>query len=257
MHPVLTRILGFPLYSCAVNNLLAFLLSAALALWLGRLRRYPWKLTLGLWTVTASLAALGCRLGVVVQSPVYFAQHPLAVLNPFGGTVMGGLLFSTASVWLLGRRKGWPGLDLLDFLAPPLLLCMAWVRVGCLLHGCCFGRLSQVPWAITYPAGNLGRGVPGGPRHPAPLYEMGLDLGLLAGLLWLGPRQRYAGQGIYALYAGYGVIRFLGEMTRDVPVGTPFTLYQWAALAFLGFGALGLAGAWGRPPVRRDWPTVS
>lgn len=59
---------------------------------------------------------------------------------------------------------------------------MALGRIGCLLHGCCFGEMCDLPWG-TYPAGTLPHGMLPGPRHPSQIYELLMDLVLLAYLL--------------------------------------------------------------------------
>jgi phosphatidylglycerol:prolipoprotein diacylglycerol transferase len=43
-------------------------------------------------------------------------------------------------------------LALCDLVAPSMVLGLALGRVGCLLNGCCFGGVSDVPWSITFPA---------------------------------------------------------------------------------------------------------
>ena len=52
-------------------------------------------------------------------------------------------------------------------------------RFGCLLAGCCYGRPSDVPWAITFtdPVAAANVGTPLGiPLHPTQLYDAGAEL---------------------------------------------------------------------------------
>ena len=69
------------------------------------------------------------------------------------GSILGGTLGAT--VFLLKNKL--PVLATLDLLAPTLLLGIAIGRLGCLMNGCCFGGVSDLPWAITFP--------PGSPAH--------------------------------------------------------------------------------------------
>jgi phosphatidylglycerol:prolipoprotein diacylglycerol transferase len=39
----------------------------------------------------------------------------------------------------------------LDIMAPSAMVGLAFGRVGCLLNGCCWGDVSHVPWAVTFP----------------------------------------------------------------------------------------------------------
>ena len=43
----------------------------------------------------------------------------------------------------------------LDIIAIAILLTLAFGRIGCLLNGCCYGKPSDVPWAIRFPYGSL------------------------------------------------------------------------------------------------------
>jgi phosphatidylglycerol---prolipoprotein diacylglyceryl transferase len=38
-----------------------------------------------------------------------------------------------------------------DMIAPSLVIGLAFGRIGCLLNGCCYGGLSDRPWAVTFP----------------------------------------------------------------------------------------------------------
>lgn len=259
MHPVLINLGGFPIYTYGLMLLIAFMLSTSLAVYLGKQRNYPkdYLTDLCMWAILAGIA--GCRIGYVVQYPARYLANPLQILNlrEGGMTITGGVVLSVLSLFVYFRVKKVPVLNVLDFLAAPLLVGMAWGRLGCLMHGCCFGEICDLPWAITYPATtNLGVGLAAGPRHPSQIYETLMDCGLLAYLLWLLPRQKFAGQSLYTVFAGYGVIRYLDELTRWVDPGTvhgPLNLYQWISIGFFLFGLLGLLGVYGKPPVVIDW----
>src|SRR2546429_7300938 len=58
-------------------------------------------------------------------------------------------------------------------LAPAGVLALAIGRLGCFLAGCCYGRPSELPWAVVFPE----LGPPA--RHPLQLYSAACDLGLV------------------------------------------------------------------------------
>jgi phosphatidylglycerol:prolipoprotein diacylglycerol transferase len=200
------------------------------------------------------LGVLGSRLGYVVQYPGQYLAEPWQILNLRQGglTVMGGFLFTIAFQCHLCWRQGKSVLNLFDFLAGPLLVGMAFGRLGCFSHGCCYGEVCHLPWAITYPEGIIPGG-PAGPRHPSQLYEMGADLMLLGLIAYQLPRLRYAGQNFYTFMLGYGLIRFADEFTRynDAYFGG-LSVYQWTSLGMALVGLLGLAGLFGKPAVDRE-----
>lgn len=255
MHQVLVDIGGFKLYTYGALLATAFFLANQFALYLSRRFGYKESAVEERVMTAILLGVAGSRLGYVLQHPVEYLTNPLRILNLREGglTIMGGVLFTAGYLYLKYRRDGVPVVNLFDFLAGPLLVGMAFGRLGCFAHGCCHGAICDLPWAVTFPEGVLGPGVPGGPRHPSQIYEMLADLGLLALVTYQLPRLRFAGQNFYTFLAGYGVIRFLDELTRENHVFYgPFTVYQWACLGMLAFGTAGLLGFWGKGPVNRE-----
>ena len=79
-----------------------------------------------------------------------------AVLDVRGGglEVYGGLIAVVVLVFLylwLGKYSiRW----YLDIVAPSTALGMAIGRIGCLLNGCCFGGVCDLPWAVRFPYGS-------------------------------------------------------------------------------------------------------
>ncbi len=137
---------------------------------------------------------------------------------------------------------------MLDAVARSTFLGHAIGRLGCLTYGCCFGRPTRSPLAITYRAPEA-KAVRVGhrhgvPLHPAPLYEALLDIALLVAVNAVA----FAGAplGVPAALAcfGYGCGRFAIEFLRDnqgrAPLGR-ISLNQRIALAMALLG-VALAG---------------
>lgn len=250
MHPVLFRLGDFPLYTYGLVMAIAFVIGGLLAIHLGRRRGYDPVFTsdVVLWSILIGL--LGARVAFAVQNLDEYLQEPLLFLNFRRGgiAIQGGMLagFGTAA-WLFARRAG-SARDGLDILAAPTLLGMALGRVGCVLHGCCHGKVCQVPWGLVYPETT---GLGSLPRHPVQFYEMGLDLLLMGFVLWVFLRARFAGQAFWLAFGGYGLIRLLTEFFREGGTAGPLTPAQWLSVLFLALGLAGVTGLWGRPEVRR------
>ena len=158
----------------------------------------------------------------------------------FYGGLAGGIL---AVAWYARRRRVQPA-DLLDVIAPVATLGLAVTRFGCFLNGCCFGRPSNLPWAVRFPPGSpaqalhsslgfVGSGAPSLAVHPVQLYEMIAALPMFA-LLWaLYPRRRFAGETTFLFLALYGAWRFAVEFLRADSGG----FARWLSLAILGVSA--------------------
>jgi len=134
-------------------------------------------LGLGFWMMVCGIG--GARLFYVIQnSDDFFVEGGSAfetikrVVNMTEGglVVYGSLIGGTiaAVVYLLLNKL--PMLKTADLIAPGMVLGLAIGRLGCLMNGCCFGGVCDVPLpAVTFPAGS------------AP-YMQQLSLGDLVGL---------------------------------------------------------------------------
>jgi len=144
-----------------------------------------------------------------------------------GLTYYGGLIAATAvAVWLC-RRDRFPLGKAADASALGIAVGLGFGRMGCLLAGCCFGRTSDVPWAMTFPPysdasdaqAKLGlidsRAVESLAVHPTQIYESVGCFAIAAFLiLWLSGRKRYDGHVFLAFLGLYAVLRFLLEFWR-------------------------------------------
>ena len=104
----------------------------------------------------------GARFMHVVDYWEYFTHYPtpmarlMAILDLRQGglEVYGGVITAMvlAIFYLAVRRYSvrW----YMDILAPSLALGMGLGRIGCFLNGCCWGTVSDVPWAVRFPFGS-------------------------------------------------------------------------------------------------------
>ena len=54
-------------------------------------------------------------------------------------------------VLLYLRWKRQPILTVIDAVSPATIIGLAFGRVGCFLNGCCFGRVTDLRWAVCFP----------------------------------------------------------------------------------------------------------
>ncbi len=64
----------------------------------------------------------------------------------------GGLILSVITGIVYLKAKGIPILKIGDLVAPGIMLGEVFGRLGCFLNGCCYGALSDTPWAVCFPA---------------------------------------------------------------------------------------------------------
>lgn len=129
-----------------------------------------------------------------------------------GGLVFhGGLVGASVAAVLFARRRQVPLWKLADTLAPSIALGHVLGRFGCFLNGCCYGRPTDLPWAVHFPADHDTRGFG---VHPTQLYEALLDFALYLGLAWLYRRKRFDGQVFAAYLIAYAGLRSFVELFR-------------------------------------------
>lgn len=276
MHPYLFRVSwlggwGVPSYGMAL--LVGFALSLFLAL---RRKDRPADVTrallydVGFWGVVAGIA--GARLASVLlqwrdywPNPDGFGALLLSLVAVWrGGLVFyGGMAGAILSTFLVARRHRASVLEVLDFTAPYLMLGLAVTRIGCFLNGCCFGRPTDLPWGVYFPAGSpVARAWPipfydgaSAAVHPVQLYAVGGGLLVFGLTVWLYRRRRFGGEALLWVLALYGIDRFALEFFRgDTPglsLGYPALLRPFGLTVFQTASLLvALAGAallvWGR-----------
>lgn len=175
---------------------------------------------------------VGARIGEMIEQWPAFgrdpAGQPLALGDLLrkaadidgGGMVWyGGAILGSALIALLAWQRRIRVLELADLLMPVLVLGLGLGRVGCFLNGCCFGRPSSVPWAVS------GRG--GTPVHPTQLYEAIACIVLFALAWWWWRHRRWQGEITALVVLGYAAWRFINEGLRGDTVGSSF-LGLWA-----------------------------
>lgn len=179
-------------------------------------------LDLGPWLIIGAI--IGARLLYVIMFwRDQFADAPFFEVFKVweGGLVYyGGLIGASLTCILYTNIRRLPLWKVADVMGPSVALGQAFGRMGCLLHGCCYGSPTNVPWSICYPQ-NHETHPPGGdalPVHPTPVYESLLTVGLYIGLAWLYRHKRFDGQVFTVYLLGYGVIRSIVELFRgDYP----------------------------------------
>src|SRR3954471_21916882 len=228
MHPILFDLDGFTIYSYGVVLAAAYLLGLQFALRRARARGLdPQRIMdLGIWIIISALVGAKLLLLVVDFRQYTGNARDLLGLARSGGVFYGGLIGGvTVALWYL-RRHRLPLWTTTDVFAPGIALGHIVGRLGCLLAGCCFGRPTDVAWAITFtnPAAAANVGTPlGVPLHPTQLYEAGAEALILVFLLvWERRGRPFPGRTFWTYMLLYGVSRFVIEFYRGDSRGMVF-----------------------------------
>jgi prolipoprotein diacylglyceryltransferase len=156
-----------------------------------------------------------------------------------GASVLGGLLFSIPMIILFKRLYSYNN-KMFDAFALVLPIGMAVQRIGCLIAGCCYGTLSNNPWAVTYRSGHATISL-----HPVQLYE---SAGCVLIVIMILFSARFLSKpGNLFVFSGlcYASVRFVCEYFRAHEINsvqgnqlTVLSKVQYAMLAFVIVAAL-------------------
>jgi phosphatidylglycerol:prolipoprotein diacylglycerol transferase len=238
MHPILFEIAGFPVYTYGVLLAAAYLLGLQFAVSRAKARGVDPNrvMDLGIWIIISAL--VGAKLLLLLVEWDTYSRNPaeLMTLVRSGGVFYGGLILAVAvSFWYMWRHR-MPLWLVSDAFAPGIALGHVIGRFGCFFAGCCFGKPTDVPWAITfhseYAAQNVGTPL-NIPLHPTQLYEAGAELLILVLLLLTERRGRpYPGRTFWGYMLAYGISRFIIEFYRGDVRGTigMFSTSQFVSL---------------------------
>jgi phosphatidylglycerol---prolipoprotein diacylglyceryl transferase len=159
--PIVMEPDGLPIRCYGVMFLAAFVAAVALAVYRARQVGLDPEiiLSLALWFLVTGI--LGARLFYVVeywdkfQRPTWWETLGSMVNITQGGLVVyGSLLAGGAALVAFIHKNRLPGLAFADLIAPGVVLGVALGRIGCFLNGCCYGGITDLPWAVTFPHGS-------------------------------------------------------------------------------------------------------
>ncbi|MBU2549385.1 MAG: prolipoprotein diacylglyceryl transferase [Proteobacteria bacterium] len=213
-------------------------------------------LDLAFYLVIAAL--IGSRLMFVILRWDYFQDHPLDAFKPWtGGLVFyGGLLAAILAFIVIVPGRKMPFWLTADAFAPGLALGQALGRLGCLAAGCCYGRPSDLPWALTFTDPECLAPL-GLPLHPTQLYTALALLAVFGLLILVRRHRRFPGQVFWMYALLHGLVRFHVEFLRGdfrghgpIP-GLTSTQVVALALVLAAIVMLGILGRFLRPPEER------
>lgn len=174
--------------------------------------------SLGIWCLVCGWGAAKV-LFIITEIPTLF-ENPKYFLETLasGFVVYGGLLGGILTGYVFCRVKKLSFLKYFDLVMPSIALAQAIGRFGCLMAGCCYGKVTESAFHIIFPEScNY---APGGvPLIPTQFISAAADFLNFFALLFLAKRTKSDGQvgGLYLIF--YSIGRFIIECFRDDPRG--------------------------------------
>jgi phosphatidylglycerol:prolipoprotein diacylglycerol transferase len=259
VHPILFNLGPITIYTYGVLLAAAYLLGLWLAARRARLAGLDGNkvLDLGIWVIIAALVGAKLLLFIVDFRHFTSSWQEFSTLLRSGGVFYGGLIAAVVVCIYQLRKHKLPLWTSGDLFAPGIALGYMVGRLGCLMAGCCYGKRTDVPWAITFtdPAANLNVGTPlNVPLHPTQIYESLAGLIILAILLFVERRGRaFPGRTFWLFVLLYSVFRFVIEFYRGDERGLVFDALSTSQFISVILAPLSIAMLWylsrpSRPP---------
>ena len=241
MFPVAFRFGAMTIYWYGVMAAVGFLL----AMYVQRFTREHAKMseddTCNVIFIAMFAGLVGARIFYVVQFFDQFRNNLWNIVRvDQGGLVFyGGFILAIISLLVYAKIRKIDPVLMFDAITPSMALGHACGRIGCFLHGCCFGKPAAF-FGVHYPAGSEAALKYGNAAlHPVQLYEAGANLIAFCFFLKLA-RNCKRGVAMSSYFIYYGTTRFLIELLRgDNPhIWGLFTPAQLIGLLLIPTGVI-------------------
>ncbi|MDA0841295.1 MAG: prolipoprotein diacylglyceryl transferase [Planctomycetota bacterium] len=258
MRPVLIHFFGIPIHT--YGTMLAIAMFACYFLARQTFKQAGLKLNstqiMDMCVLCVISGVLGSRVLYILQNMGSFTSFfDLFKVWEGGLSFHGGLMGGTIAMVIFLKKKKIPVLRAGDAIIPCVLIGLSWGRIGCFMNGCCFGRVTTVPWSVKFPEGspafykhqNLGLLVEGATTslavHPAQFYATVMAVLSVTILLWLHGKQKFEGAVLAGAALLYGLVRFVLEFFRDddAALAAGLTQSQFLSLGIFAVGVVLLA----------------
>ena len=169
------------------------------------------------WTIAGGI--IGARVFYVFDHIGHFLDNPLEILafSEGGLAVYGAVIGGFVTVAILCVVYRYPFGKMIDAVAPGLAVAQAIGRIGCAINGDAWGAPTDGPFAFIYtnPDAIIPNRLLGVPTHPYPIYDMIMNLAIVA-IIWPLRKKRLPDGSIFAIFSLlYAASRFIISYVRE------------------------------------------
>ncbi|MEI7579718.1 MAG: prolipoprotein diacylglyceryl transferase family protein [bacterium] len=226
LYPILFQLGKFQIESYSFFVVLALLTAAAVYYFYVHKDKLTGEKAIYLALAAITGGTIGSKIPIwLIHFHEIFNSHTNLVSILSGRTITGGLIGGTLAVIIVKKilkiqvRKG-------NIFAPAAALGIAVGRIGCLLRGCCYGSITQLPWGIDF-----GDHIT---RHPTQIYEALYCLLLFIIIVIWKEKHPKPGQLFDFFMISYFSFRFFIEFIKFEPaIYLGFTAFQLISILVL------------------------
>ncbi|MDP3731742.1 MAG: prolipoprotein diacylglyceryl transferase [Candidatus Omnitrophota bacterium] len=235
MYPTICKIGPFTIYSYGLMLAIAFLVSSTLAVLQAKIEKMNPDTIFNFSFIVFISGIIGARTLYIIENIAYYLKNPLEImmlalggLSWFGGLMLGLIL---GTIYL--KKKKLSIYMTLDLVIPFVALGQAIGRIGCLLNGCCFGKISK--FGIYFPVHKLF-------LIPTQIYSSLALIFIFIILRFIQERPHKEGEIFFAYLILYSIKRFSIEFWRadNETILFGLTLFQLISIAIFSLSVLKL-----------------
>jgi len=215
MYPVLLSIGPLTIHTYGFCIAIGFLVALSYVSKTAKRKNINSEIIVDLCFYALVCGMIGGRILYVILEWEHFDNNWFEIFRIWNGGLVfyGGFIAALLFAWQYMRIKQMPMLKTLDILAPAMALAHGFGRIGCFFAGCCYGRMCDLPWAVTF-THPLTLARPNVSLHPTQLYSSVMNFIIFGLLVWLSAKKPKAGIISVAYLCLYGCGRFIVECYR-------------------------------------------
>lgn len=224
MHPVLFapdlgRLGQFTIGTYGLFYAIGFLVALRVGVHYARREEIEVARIVDLGIVTLISGFIGAKVLLYLLDFRYYFENPMQIIHSLrsAGVFFGGFALAVAVALVYVRRHRLPLGRVADLAAPAIAVGQAIGRFGCFAAGCCYGKVCDLPWAVTFtdPRTFELTGAPLGiALHPTQVYHALSNLAVFVITVAVMRRRRFYGQVFWVYVLSYSVLRFIVEIFR-------------------------------------------
>lgn len=238
MHPVLFKIGSLEFHSYGLMMAVAAFASIFLMRRAAKAEGFSTERISDIVLILVVAGIIGARLFYVLQHLSYYAADPYEIIKIWKGGLVyyGAVILGVIVLPFLAYAYKYKFLKLTDFFTPYVALALGIGRIGCFLNGCCYGKPSDLPWAVKFPT--LAEKV-----HPVQLYAFAACVLVFFILRFTHKRKPFDGFTTALYFILYPAARLILEFFRgdNLEFIWGLTLPQVESLVLINVSALFLA----------------
>ena len=238
MHPDLFNIGPLTLHTYGLFVAIGFLAGIFVAIRLGKTVGFMSNAVMDMGFIIILTGLIGSRIVyIIIELPKYIS-NPLDIFKIWeGGLVFsGGLVAVIIAMIFYAKHYKVNIWTIADVWSPAAAIGQAIGRIGCFFAGCCYGKPTDVPWAVVFtnPKSIATLNIP---IHPTQLYSSLSSFIIFVILMVLHSKKKFEGQVFLWFLILHSTARLFLERFRGDSRGTiitnDLTMTQFIAMLIL------------------------